>query len=151
MFVKLTNGVPSNYTLGQLRRDNPQTSFPKVIPDSLLADYNVYPCTIVDVDVDPLVQTKTYGDYTQTSYENPLLNTVNTWSVQMVASNLPQEKAERNIRERRNSLLAQTDYLALSDNTLSTEMATYRQALRDITNQEGFPYSVTWPSKPWHL
>jgi len=148
MFVKLTNGVPSNYTLGQLRRDNPQTSFPKVIPDSLLADYNVYPCTIVDVDVDPLVQTKTYGDYTQTSYENPLLNTVNTWSVQMVASNLPQEKAERNIRERRNSLLAQTDYLALSDNTLSTEMATYRQALRDITNQEGFPYSVTWPSKP---
>jgi len=148
MFVKLTNGVPSNYTLGQLRRDNPQTSFPKVIPDSLLADYNVYPCTIVDVDVDPLVQTKTYGDYTQTSYENPLLNTVNTWSVQMVASNLPQEKAERNIRERRNSLLAQTDYLALSDNTLSTEMATYRQALRDITNQEGFPYNVTWPSKP---
>ena len=148
MFVKLTNGVPSNYTLGQLRRDNPQTSFPKVIPDSLLADYNVYPCTIVDVDVDPLVQTKTYGDYTQTSYENPLLNTVNTWSVQMVASNLPQQKAERNIRERRNSLLAQTDYLALSDNTLSTEMATYRQALRDITNQEGFPYSVTWPSKP---
>ena len=148
MFVKLTNGVPSNYTLGQLRRDNPQTSFPKVIPDSLLADYNVYPCTIVDVDVDPLVQTKTYGEYTQTSYENPLLNTVNTWSVQMVASNLPQQKAERNIRERRNSLLAQTDYLALSDNTLSTEMATYRQALRDITNQEGFPYSVTWPSKP---
>jgi len=148
MFVKLTNGVPSNYTLGQLRRDNPQTSFPKVIPDSLLADYNVYPCTIVDVDVDPLVQTKTYGDYTQTSYENPLLNTVNTWSVQMVASNLPQQKAERNIRERRNSLLAQTDYLALSDNTLSTEMATYRQALRDITNQEGFPYNVTWPSKP---
>lgn len=148
MFVKLTNGVPSNYTLGQLRRDNPQTSFPKVIPDSLLADYNVYPCTIVDVDVDPLVQTKTYGEYTQTSYENPLLNTVNTWSVQMVASNLPQQKAERNIRERRNSLIAQTDYLALSDNTLSTEMATYRQALRDITNQEGFPYSVTWPSKP---
>ena len=148
MFVKLTNGVPSNYTLGQLRRDNPQTSFPKVIPDSLLADYNVYPCTIVDVDVDPLVQTKTYGEYTQISYENPLLNTVNTWSVQMVASNLPQQKAERNIRERRNSLLAQTDYLALSDNTLSTEMATYRQALRDITNQEGFPYSVTWPSKP---
>ena len=148
MFVKLTNGVPSNYTLGQLRRDNPQTSFPKVIPDSLLADYNVYPCTIVDVDVDPLVQTKTYGEYTQISYENPLLNTVNTWSVQMVASNLPQQKAERNIRERRNSLIAQTDYLALSDNTLSTEMATYRQALRDITNQEGFPYSVTWPSKP---
>jgi hypothetical protein len=37
---------------------------------------------------------------------------------------------------------------ALSDNTMSTEMAAYRQALRDITAQGGFPYSVTWPTKP---
>ena len=38
------------------------------------------------------------------------------------------------LREKRNSLLAQTDYLALSDQTMSAEMTTYRQALRDITN-----------------
>jgi hypothetical protein len=38
------------------------------------------------------------------------------------------------LREQRNSLLTQTDYLALSDQTMSTEMTTYRQALRDITN-----------------
>jgi hypothetical protein len=38
------------------------------------------------------------------------------------------------LREQRNSLLAQTDYLALSDQTMSAEMTTYRQALRDITN-----------------
>jgi len=38
------------------------------------------------------------------------------------------------LRNKRNNLLAQTDYLALSDQTMSAEMTTYRQALRDITN-----------------
>jgi len=37
------------------------------------------------------------------------------------------------LRAKRNSLLAQTDYLALSDQTMSAEMTTYRQALRDAT------------------
>jgi len=38
------------------------------------------------------------------------------------------------LREKRNRLLAETDYLALSDNTMSDDMTTYRQALRDLTN-----------------
>ena len=38
------------------------------------------------------------------------------------------------LRVKRNALLSQTDYLALSDQTMSAEMTTYRQALRDITN-----------------
>lgn len=44
------------------------------------------------------------------------------------------DNAILNLRITRNSLLAQTDYLALSDQTMSAEMTTYRQALRDITN-----------------
>lgn len=58
------------------------------------------------------------------------------------------EDAAKTVRKMRDDLLFATDYLALSDNALSTEMSTYRQALRDITNQEGFPYNITWPSKP---
>lgn len=46
------------------------------------------------------------------------------------------------------SPMAETDYLALSDTTLTPEMTAYRQALRDITTQEGFPYNVVWPVKP---
>ena len=38
------------------------------------------------------------------------------------------------LRAVRNDLLAQTDYLALSDATLSSDMTTYRQALRDVTS-----------------
>ena len=42
MYIKLNNGVPENYTIGQLRKDNPQTSFPSQIPDSLLAEYGIF-------------------------------------------------------------------------------------------------------------
>ena len=52
------------------------------------------------------------------------------------------------LREERNSRLAETDYLALSDVTLSTEMAEYRQALRDLPANTSDPAKPTWPVKP---
>jgi len=51
------------------------------------------------------------------------------------------------IRSERNKKLRGTDYLALSDQTLSSDMSTYRQALRDITTQSD-PFNITWPTKP---
>ncbi len=56
------------------------------------------------------------------------------------------EKWKR-VRADRNRRLAETDYLALNDQNLSTEMTTYRQALRDITIQSD-PDNITWPEKP---
>ena len=62
------------------------------------------------------------------------------------ASKLAQEwKSVRNERDRK---LAETDYLALKDNTLSTAMKTYRQALRDVPASNSDPKKVTWPTKP---
>lgn len=52
------------------------------------------------------------------------------------------------LRTKRNQLLAETDYLALSDVTLSTEMAEYRQALRDLPANTSDPANPTWPVKP---
>ena len=55
------------------------------------------------------------------------------------------------LRQRRNVLLAETDYLALSDNTLADNMKTYRQELRDLTNgldTVDKVKNVTWPTKP---
>ena len=48
MHLKLTNGQPEKYSIGQLRRDNPNTSFPKTVPDAILAEYGVYPVTVLD-------------------------------------------------------------------------------------------------------
>jgi hypothetical protein len=51
-------------------------------------------------------------------------------------------------RTLRDELLASTDWTASSDVTMTAEMTTYRQALRDIPSQVGFPQTVTWPTKP---
>jgi hypothetical protein len=46
-YVKIAKGVPSRYSVAQLKKDNPLTSFPKDLPDELLATWNVHP--VVDV------------------------------------------------------------------------------------------------------
>ena len=61
------------------------------------------------------------------------------------------DRAMASLRARRNSLLAATDFYALSDNILSANMSTYRQALRDIT--QGLTNvdqvkAVVFPTKP---
>ena len=61
------------------------------------------------------------------------------------------DRAMADLRQKRNSLLTATDYLALSDNTLSVDMTTYRQALRDLTNgltNIDEVNAVVFPSKP---
>ena len=61
------------------------------------------------------------------------------------------DRAMADLRAKRNSLLTATDYLALSDNTLSVDMTTYRQALRDLTNgltNIDEVNAVVFPSKP---
>jgi len=54
------------------------------------------------------------------------------------------------MRAKRNALLAETDYLGLSDSTMSQAMTTYRQALRDITSHANWPNlsDSDWPTKP---
>ena len=61
------------------------------------------------------------------------------------------DRAMADLRSRRNNKLSETDYFTLSDNTLSSDMATYRTELRDIT--EGLSTvedvnAVVFPTKP---
>jgi hypothetical protein len=60
-------------------------------------------------------------------------------------------RALADLRSKRNRLLVETDYLALSDNTLTTDMATYRTALRDLPNGKDTVAkceNATFPTKP---
>ena len=170
MFVKLTNGNVDQfpYTIGQFRRDNPNTSFPAQIPNTILRRYAVYEVTeLTKPSYDPLVQTLVRGTPTRevirmkteadcTDPETGVVDTDqvgqplygNEWEVSYTAQNMEQATAESNVRAKRDSLLQETDWMALSDVTMSSEMTTYRQALRDVPAQSGFPFSVTWPNKP---
>lgn len=55
---------------------------------------------------------------------------------------------DADIRAKRDALLRETDWWGVSDRTMTAEEATYRQALRDVTTQAGFPTNVIWPTKP---
>ena len=66
-------------------------------------------------------------------------------------ANAAPARALADLRQRRNRLLAETDYLALSDNTLSDDMKTYRQNLRDLPAGKDTVEkcnNATWPTKP---
>ena len=61
------------------------------------------------------------------------------------------DMAMEDLRAKRNKLLADTDFHALSDNTMSSDMTTYRQELRDITNgitPVAQANAVVFPTKP---
>ena len=66
-------------------------------------------------------------------------------------ANAAPARALANLRSRRNRLLAETDFYALSDVTLSSDMTTYRQALRDLPAGKDTVSkceNATWPTKP---
>lgn len=57
--------------------------------------------------------------------------------------------AAEEARGQRNDLLQESDYTQLSDTPVDTAAwATYRQALRDVPQQDGFPDTINWPTKP---
>ena len=60
-------------------------------------------------------------------------------------------RAQANLRSRRNQLLAETDFYALSDVTMSSDMETYRQELRDLPDGKDTVEkcnNATFPDKP---
>lgn len=150
MHVKLTNGQPEKYSIGQLRRDNPQVSFPKNISDALLATYDVYPLTPVERPV---------ADHTKNVNEGVPQQINGAWTqvwdiTDASAAEIEvrtQEKA-RSVRSERDHMLQQTDWIVIMHTERGTnipmEWEVYRQALRDVTDQAGFPFNVTWPEKP---
>lgn len=142
MFVKLTNGKLSKfpYTLGELRRDNPGTSFPRVFEDSTLASYEVFRVTEVQP---PSVDSKTHRVVQSVELVD------NTWTQTWQLQRLAEDRAAENVRAERNRLLSDSDWTQLPDAPLdAAPWATYRQALRDISSQAGFPWDVQWPDKP---
>ena len=152
MYVKVTNGSVDQYpyTVGELRRDNPNTSFPRVIQAQTLESYGVYAVTTEDY---PVVNPKTHKVVAQTT---PTLvddiwtigyNTVALTAEEITSYNTAIADSNRAVRDR---LLTETDWWAVSDRTMTAEQTAYRQALRDITSHANWPHldEADWPTKP---
>ena len=153
-------------TQGEVRRMHSNTSLPRVW------DANV--CSALGID--PVLETPKpeVTGYTQAvrngATQDANGNWVQAWSVVdmfqdytddegVTHTKADQEvtyqadldaKAAASVRSTRDAKIAETDWMALTDVTMSTEMAAYRQALRDITTHANFPnlQDSDWPTKP---
>lgn len=146
MYLKLNNGVVDKYpySIDELRRNNPNTSFPKNPNLELLAEWGVFPVyKSENPDYDYLTEKLEYSapEYIE-----------GKWITTCQVLKLDVETASNNIRSQRDEKLRETDWIVIkcseSGSPVPGEWVSYRQALRDLTGQVSFPYGVIWPSKP---
>ena len=153
MLVKITNGNVDTYpyNVGQLRRDNPNTSFPKQIPSDMLESYGVMPVAYTDMpSVDERTQ-KVEQEATPTLVDG-------AWTIGWTTSSKTSDETSEydasmaaSNRDTRNNLLSQSDWTQVADAPVdATAWATYRQALRDITDHANWPNlsDADWPTQP---
>ena len=154
--IKSTGEIKSQ---GDLRKMFPNVSLPRVWDEGVLNYLGVDP-----VFESPTPTTTRY----QTAFKDGVEFKNNKWMWKWTigpvftdneeATAAEQEAAYRQsiddkqataIRSERDSLLSQTDWTQVLDAPVDrTAWAAYRQALRDVPAQAGFPWEVTWPTKP---
>lgn len=149
-------------TQGQWRADNPNMSLPRVWKAA----------TLDALDLDPVLRSPaaTVGAYQVSVRDGVEQNANGDWVEKYVARDMFADDAELGTkaeqeaeyqatldaataetnRATRDAKLAETDFYALTDVTLTAEMTTYRQALRDITTHANWPNlnDDDWPTKP---
>ena len=152
MYVKIVDNSVDTYpyTLQQFKAENSSTSFPKEISNEILSEHGVLPVTFV---ARPSINDRTQKTEMQTS---PTL-VDGSWTIGWTTSDKTSDETQAyddavaaGNRMQRNLLLAETDFYALSDVTMSSEMQSYRQSLRDITSHSNWPNleDADWPISP---
>ncbi|MDA7498705.1 phage tail assembly chaperone [bacterium] len=160
MYVKLVNNAPSEWpvTGARIKHDNKNVSFPADMTNSDVSSFGFAPFQYADrPEYDP--------EYQNCDEVTPVLSAgvyVQTWQVsdkhtaEERAAYDAQKEADRIDglpdlhRTIRDALLAETDWWASTDLTMTAEQTAYRQALRDITDHANWPdlLDADWPIKP---
>jgi hypothetical protein len=135
-------------TADQFRSEHPNTSFPAVLTPEIINDFGY----------DPILegpQAVTVPPY-QRSQRDGVVEVNGQWFTHYIAVE-PDAAGKaaidaataQSVRTERNRRLADCDWTQLIDAPIdATPWVTYRQALRDITTQPGFPFNITWPTQP---
>ena len=157
-------------TQGQWRSANPNMSLPRVwkaatldalnldavlrSPAATTTAYQTSARDGVEQDangnwVEKYVARDMFSDTTETDDDGNVVNTTKAQHEAAYQATLDAATATAN-RTKRDGLLAETDYFALTDVTMDAAMTSYRQALRDITSHENWPNleEADWPTKP---
>ena len=156
-------------TQGEIRRSMPNTSLPRVWTASICDSLGIDPVLAApaptpsgeykSVGRNGVVQDAN-GNWVQAYVERDMFAdyvdddgvTVTKASQEEAYTATKNAEAALAVRNTRDGLIASCDWMAIKafegGTTVGTDWATYRQALRDVTNQEGFPNDITWPAQP---
>jgi hypothetical protein len=142
--IRATGEVVSQ---GEFRSRNKNTSFPSQWSVEL----------VEELGLDPVFETPapTVTRY-QTAYKDGVEQVAGKWVWKWSISEMSAEaiaskdaEAAKAVRADRDKRLAETDWTQVADAPVDkAAWATYRQGLRDVPAQAGFPHEITWPSKP---
>ena len=150
-------------TQGELRRANANTSFPRV--------WDADVCTLLNIDPVLAAPKPSHTALQQVNSVAPVQDANNNWvegwevvdmfadtTVDGVTTTKSAHESAHTAslvavvaaaaRTTRDELLTATDFYALSDVTMSSAMATYRTALRNVPAQSDFPATISWPTAP---
>jgi hypothetical protein len=135
---------------GEFRSRNKGTSFPKVWTPEL----------VDELGLDPVFETPapTVTRY-QTAFKNGVEQVAGKWVWKWAVSDMNDEakaakdaEAAKAVRAQRDRLIAETDWIVIKNLELNQNVPgiweVYRQNLRDVPAQAGFPHDITWPVKP---
>jgi hypothetical protein len=158
VYAKVINNeiVQYPYTLESLQADNPYTNY-----DSDVNILEIFPHTDTAIHsnaklVEVTIQPKPETSFVQKAIQLFPVIVNGVWTVQWnITTKTPDELAsdtemmKQEMIKERNSRLSECDWTQLADATVDkSAWSAYRQALRDITKQDGFPWNITWPNKP---
>lgn len=134
-------------TESEFRAAFPNTSFPEQLTVDLIGDMGF------DVVLEgPQAQPTRY----QTAFRDGVEKIDGQWFTKYSAAEMDDEtkaakdaEQAKSVRDQRNQKLSDSDWTQLADSPENkAAWATYRQALRDIPTQAGFPWEVQWPTQP---
>ena len=153
MFIKIENGVPVGNPIleSNFRQAFPQISLPALVTP---ADIEPHGYGLYDFSNQPA-----FGRYEKVVEVTPVKNEFGIWRqawevVQKDAAEKAAEDAqkEESVRSERNFYLQRSDWVVIksleTNVSLPSDWVVYRQALRDVPKQAGFPWDVQWPIQP---
>ncbi len=147
MYLRIVNNTTTYpYTIKQLRESLPNVSLPANLTNEQLLEWDMYEVEFVPAPND---HTKNISEGTPTLIDGKYYQ--NWVQIDALQSEIEQRVEDKwfEIRELRNQLLQECDWTQLGD--IPTEVknlwSSYRQQLRDITNQSN-PFNINWPVKP---
>ena len=151
MYLKVSGStIIYPYSVQNLKNENPNTSFPTIISDSLLESFNIYQVEVRNSGYDN-DDSKDVTEITPTLSGSVYIQTYSVTDADTETINKRKEIKWSEIRSTRNTLLTESDWTQFQDSPITgsvlIDWQTYRQSLRDVTNQSD-PYNISWPNKP---